>query len=206
MLLLLAALFLASPMPPVPKEAIARTFPTVNLSAIRMIACEGYTGSGYLIGDDILATDLHVADGEGCYDVASLQPLTMYKKDPKKDFALMTGKLPNMPYIKYSCERYKKGQTYTAYGISGYLTGSYIFRAVTVKSTGKYESFAWEDGGNSSRISVYQGVTVPGMSGGPIVDERGYAHGNVVGGQKDRWGIPNGKGYSYELADTFLCQ
>ena len=67
MILKLALAFLLLTSDTTPKQAFNQRDiqPTLNLSAIRSISCDGYTGSGFLIGDDILLTAAHISGGTG---------------------------------------------------------------------------------------------------------------------------------------------
>ncbi len=181
--------------------------PTFNLSAVRQIVCNEGIGSGFMIGDDIVVTANHVTVMTGCKDRQTGAGLLTYKQDVAHDFALMTGKLPDMSYIKYDCSRYKKGELYISYGISDLFQNGSILRAVSMIAEGKNVDIHFEDGGDLNRIPVLSGYNVGGMSGGMIVDPRsGYAIGLVNAGREGIFRIPVGISYSYELADTILCK
>jgi S1-C subfamily serine protease len=204
---LLAALLLSTSAPVVEKPLGTPFEPTFNLSAVRLIDCEEGSGSGFLIDDDILVTAKHVADLTNCVDVSTKTSLTTYKTGPDQDIAVMTGKLPDMPYFKYDCSRYQKGQMYSAYGISDFFQRDYIFRSVSMKGTGEYTDVKFRDGSVMTNMPRLWGFAVPGMSGGPIVN---INTGNVVGivnaGMRNLFGIPTGEVFSYELASSFLCK
>jgi hypothetical protein len=189
-------------------------YPTVDLSAVVLIECTNprhdkeapyWTGSGALIAKDTILTAKHVAVGKDCYSVGSGAKLKMYWSDSAHDMALMTGKEPTVPYIKYSCQPYVKGQTYLAYGISDYHYPNVLFRMNVVKAE-KPEDQTLGDGTVDKHIWTLHGAIVPGMSGGPIVDLNGYIHGVVNIGQQDDFGLPTLYSGSYTLADTPLCK
>ena len=180
---------------------------TMDISAVRYIDCkdsiEGeYTGSGFLIGDHILATAYHIASGAKCTDVLTGTPLKTYATDPKHDFALMTGPgLPtDIPYVKYSCSRFIPGQPYISYGISDYMTMKPIVRDNTIYATENMTSNDYEiEGTPSPGMRVFKGFIAPGMSGGPVTDLEGKAHGVNNAGNRNSTII-------YELTDTILCK
>jgi hypothetical protein len=218
--LLLAALIAIHPIakdnaPSELAQGLMNVVPTMNLSAIREIRCDDpadatkqhyWTGSGSLIAKDTVLTDLHVADGIRCIDKTTNEPLTMFKKDEAHDLALMTGKLPTMPYIKISCEPFRAGQEYSAYGISPYWSEENLFRQVNVSGTSEYMDISYSDGGEALHLHRLKGNIVPGMSGGPITDRDGKSHGNVVASQSGIFGLPTGEMYSYDYTETFLCK
>lgn len=180
--------------------------PTVNLSAIRRIECDESYGSGFIIADNTIATAGHVASGTNCTDGETKKPLILSKIDGKTDFALMTGELPDMPYIKYNCEGYKNGLV-DAYGISEFHVSFPIFRQVTL-SVREKRDVTLDSGAVFKNMRHLRGYIVPGMSGGPHI-QKGEAVGlSNVGYSEIKFGLrfilPDA--YGYELKDTFLCQ
>ena len=182
--------------------------PSVDISAIRFIGCPiagtAYEeqGSGFLIGKGILATAYHVAAGQNCYDEATGAKLVMYYKDPKHDFALMTGPdMPtDLPYIKYACLPFKKGESYIYYGISQYGQARPIIRNNTLVYTGDVtqDDKAVVDFIYSKGMSIFRGAIAPGMSGGPVTDVNGYAVAVNNAGNSDTTLL-------FQLKDTLLC-
>jgi hypothetical protein len=194
----LLALFLATD---VPHQEVSRP-PTMNLTAVRHLICDEGTGSGFMIGDRILATAKHVAVLHNCKDSVTGIPFVTYKTDDAHDFALMTGAFPRIPYIKYSCKGYTPGSNYSAYGHSSHGQMFYLFRQETVNASDEFtpEDMIVDDV-LMPGMRVLHGFPVPGMSGGPVANpETGEAVGIVNAG--------NGKGafFSYEIKDTFLCK
>ena len=88
---LLAALLLANPTGLMDGMAPALRPATFNISAVRYLDCGDWVGSGFLIGDHVLVTALHVAKNTVCTDVASGSRLKMYSSDEKHDMAFLTG-------------------------------------------------------------------------------------------------------------------
>lgn len=188
--------------PPIP--------PSINLSAIRYIYCpepDGWvSGTGFLIADGVMATADHVAremKDHICYDQTDgvRIPLKPYKEDPQHDFALVSGNLPtDMPYVKYSCQKFVKGNQYHSYGITSYGMEYPIARMNTIRFTGGYvdNTDAVEDFPNSKGMGLFDTPIAPGMSGGPVLNEQDYAVAvNNAGNEKDT--------LLFQLADTALC-
>lgn len=203
--LLVASLVTITPVsPPTYQYAPA---PTVNLSAVRLIVCKEGSGSGFLIGDNIVATAAHVASGTNCVDAATNEPLKTYNTDPVADFALMTGDLPDMRYIKVSCGGYKPGKV-SAYGISSFHIAYEEFRQVDL-DVGDLQNVEDDEGHTALNMrKVFGGYIVPGMSGGPHIQE-GYAVGITnLGEYQEVLGLmfPEPMGYGRELKDTILCR
>lgn len=177
--------------------------PAMDISAVRQIACDGWTGSGFIIAKGIMATANHVMEGgEHCIDVESEAPLTTYKVDKAHDLALVTGDFPtDIPYVKYSCEPFHAGQAYLAYGITGYMQNHEIIRNNVIVATGGKtgKDFKFVDDFPVINARIFIGYEAPGMSGGPVTDLNGYAHGLVTGGN-------NNMSMHYEFADGILCK
>lgn len=198
-LLLLASLlaFGAS----VPAVAPAPAYST-NLEAVRSIQCDEGRGSGFLIGDNILVTAAHVADGTNCKDGETGNPLITYFKQGTRDFALMTGILPDVPYLKYDCKPYNTELNYIGYGFSSYQLPSYGFHQEPVKFVGTYTEALGRE-----HMAVLHSWNRPGHSGGPIMQ----AGTNVVTGMVNAGKIHLitgnilGTTYSVELKSTILC-
>jgi hypothetical protein len=152
-----------------------------------------------------MATADHVmpAGTTGCVDVASGSSLTVYKSDPAHDLALVTGpRLPTgMPYVKVSCQPFKTGEVYHSYGISNFKQKYSIIRNNRIIATANYtgKDFKFGDGSIVAGARIFDGFQAPGMSGGPVVNSYGYAHGLVTGGSG--YG-----GIHFEFKDSFLCK
>ena len=201
--LLAAAVVVAAP------NQIISPMPTVSLSAIRSIKCQEGVGSGFIIGKDIVATALHVASLTNCHDAETGKGLVIYKKDVVHDFALMTGKLPDVIPIKYSCLGYITGNRYSSYGITPWHYTSPVFGQYSLVAQDDYSSDGFVVDGNKKMPGMrhLKGYIVPGNSGGPVIDSEGYAQGinNVsVRGMLGMSVINDG--YSYEIKNTFLCK
>lgn len=185
--------------------------PTLILSAVREIECDEGGGTGWMITGDILVTAAHVSELTNCKDQLTQQPLKEYKRDLNEDLALMTGKLPRIgEYIKYSCAGYTAGLDYEVYGWSSLGYSQPILRQNVVSATASFsdKDDKYRDGTPMPIMRIFNGYTVPGMSGGPYT-RNGVAYGIVSAGV----GMMTLVGYavtptilSTDLKDTILCE
>lgn len=201
--LIVASLLLSQPVQILPDFGAS---PTVDLSAIRSLVCDKGMGTGFLIADDTIATALHVSAAGHCKDGATGKPTVTYYKDPVHDFALMKVDLKGIPYLKYDCSRYVTGKHYASYGYSPYLQNYDIFRQSDMIAYADYSGPDYVVGGTHfDHMRHLFGASVPGHSGGPVIDT---VTGNVVGVNNSGLviaGLATGQSYSTELADTTLC-
>lgn len=137
-------------------------------AAIVLVGCirpgGNVTGSAFKVGPDTYITAEHVVSQGVCF-VAG-QRVTVTSTDERTDYATFTG--PASPAVlRTTCAGFKPGRTYVARGYPG--GGSYnIFapwQAVNAKIRG-FQVFMAAD-------------SIPGMSGGPLLDETGAAVGVV---------------------------
>lgn len=174
---------------------------TVNLNHIRKIGCISTTndrtssGTMIYIKPDTFLTANHVVSNFQCFDIETQTPLTTYLIYPDKDIAILTAKAGTKSGIPYNCDGFSPGRTYFAFGYAGGTTfvmnrvvAGKIARKVTMQGTDLYG------------LREIYGLIIPGMSGGPIVDEFGVLYGiNNITMSKGT------KGYSREIKDTALC-
>jgi S1-C subfamily serine protease len=204
---LFVALSILIPFPNIAPDIRPDIPATVDLSAVRYIACDSkegpYTGSAFLIDHHVLATARHVAIGDHCIDVASNTPVLLYKQDDRHDFALMVapGVDDNIPFVKYRCDGIQPNKPYLSYGITDYGQNEAILRMNTVYSTRNVvgNDDAVDGLPHSKGMVRFAGPIAPGMSGGPVVDLSGYAV-----------AVNNaGDGHNsmlFDLKDTILCK
>lgn len=201
--MLLAAIALATSTPTDNIQSFTRP-PAMDISAIRRIQCDHWSGSGFLIADGIMVTADHVMNGAtGCVDQASGSKLLTYKTDKAHDLALVTGPgLPtDIPYVRISCSRFVTGEKYLAYGITSFAQPRSIVRNNVLTATADYtpKGYTFSDGMKVEGARYFIGYAAPGMSGGPVADINGYAHGLVTGGSAYF-------SVYYEFADGILCK
>lgn len=183
--------------------------PTVNLSAIRLLTCGKSGGTGFLIGDNILATAYHVVDEGPCIDHKTGKKLFVYYIDKDYDFALAKIDLAGFPTISYDCSRFVTGKRYGSYGYSSYMQDYTLFRQSDMYAFEDYSGSDFKMKGKSfPKMRHLYGPMVFGHSGGPIID---YTTGRALGinnaGYTVFFGMfMTGHAWSTELADTILCR
>lgn len=159
----LATLLTAAPS--VPQEA--GVYPHDEAAIVRVF-CQrpigNVTGSAFKVTGNGYITAHHVVDGGVCF-VAG-QRITITWLDEKHDYATFTG--PSSPdTLETSCNGFGAGQTYLARGYPG--GGDYNIRAPWIATLMTLNGF---------RIFV-SSDSIPGMSGGPVMDAQGRAVGIV---------------------------
>lgn len=182
--------------------------PTVNLSAIRLLVCGKSSGTGFMIGDNIIATAYHIVDEDPCIDHKTGKKLFTYHIDKDHDFALAKVELSGFPYLSYDCTRYVTGQRYGSYGYSSYMQDYTIFRQSDMYA---YEDYSGEGfimkGKAYPKFRHLFGPMVFGHSGGPVIN---YTTGKAIGmnnaGNTLFGMFMTGHAWSTELADTILCR
>lgn len=137
-------------------------------AAIVRVYCQrdggAVTGTAFKVSTSGYITARHVTVGGVCF-VAG-QRVTMTSEDERTDYATFIG--PESPAVlKASCGGFKAGRTYVARGYPG--GGTYnIFapwHALNMR-LGLFQVFAASD-------------SIPGMRGGPVIDEAGTVRGVV---------------------------
>ncbi len=178
----------------------------ISFAAIRHITCGDGTGTGSIIQADTVLTAAHVVDENvTCIDTMSGAIGTVVAKDDASDLALLKFPVKSLPerFIRMSCEGFRAGQTYYSYG---WMFGQ-EFVVQRLIGTGYIAPLIYtHDGKALANIQIVQGVIIPGMSGGPIVD----IDGNMVGtNQVTDWdGVTNmGElGGSRSISETNFCK
>lgn len=193
MLSLMIAAAFAMPLPPPTPD------PAMNLEAVRKVVCDYGTGTAFVVAPNTLATADHVVEAKNCKDAATGQKLFAYHRDGKHDFALVTMDTGDIVPIKYSCRRFRTSGVYYSYG---YGRGTFMQNRLVASKAYTDDKFLVRGMYGLSYapgMREFEGIIIGGQSGGPIVDDYGIAHGI------NNAGNAYGKGWSYELADTELC-
>jgi hypothetical protein len=209
-LFLLAALGLisASPIPAPSTLFIQRSTQSEvvdkRYEGIRLVYCEDDEGNAWWgtmvhYSKDRYLSVSHVASNGLCYDAKTMVPLKVTLNDGLNDFAIFQSPIPlDNKILKISCDSFKINQTY--YSI-GWAEGQYLIK-MPLKAMNKYTNKRFTvDEKPALHFRLLQGKIIPGMSGGPMIDENWVIHGmnNAV------WDDIN-TSYSRELADTAVCK
>jgi hypothetical protein len=220
-LLVAAAIAVSRPVYPV-QHGIAPAQPGVesvepspyflDSSAILQVICPAkmedgsdgsYLGTAFYVGNGQWVTARHVVRDEDSqnkplYVGCTIAGVPLKVLDIGKgfvDYAMFSAPLSPPTRMILSCEGMQQGRSYFA---TGYADGNPW--QVTVRLTGSGSKTFMPGAGNNEE--VLRGSTVPGQSGGPVVDDRGVVVGIVSAGEEN--GIPSSIALS--LADTPLCK
>jgi hypothetical protein len=189
-----ALIALASVLLPVPVAPAIPQMVVIEPSAIVQVICvssDGMTaGTAYRIGPDLMLTASHVTSGNGdCF--IGRDPVRVAWKSPDADFTELHGG-PG-PYLSVDCGGFVKGKKYLSVG---FARGQSPVTSVELTATGEY------DDDNGQAILVGMVPIIPGMSGGPLVDEE---TGKVVG-VNNMENFEQGLSWSVELKGTPVCK
>lgn len=194
----------AAPLPEIVKAPYQPTI-FLNFSLIRHVTCldadklEHY-GTGFMIKRGVMVTAAHVM-GAVCWDTVTRQPITPLAVDEKNDFALATVELPyprEMKFMRYSCSGTTKDVRYESIGYPD--GGPLAMTHVIAKDEKTPEGYTLTGGRVAAGLRGFNGDIIPGMSGGPIVDEDGVAV--AINSATNHAGYGMGR----EIRDSILCR
>lgn len=174
--------------------------PAVPVKAIRKIRCTGGHGSGFVTGTDTLVTAYHVvANQKRCVDDETGEILTIVTYDANLDIAVLRfATTRHSQWLKINCRGYETGHTYYSFGFAGVGDSDLMMTRIRA-----LEGFADSD----ARVAIFHhmreltGVIIPGMSGGPIIDDTGQ-----VVGMNNLTSNAYRNGLSREMKDTYFCK
>lgn len=184
------------------------SMPRIDEALAPLIRCkkghEVGVGTGTVVSDKLMFTASHVIDGvKSCTlekrNVIRSTPetLVIFRDYPQHDVALLKGDLGSKSF-EISCNGFVTGQTYY---MAGHPYGGELL-VVPVIATNRYVTGMPVNGLPAiDHLRVLDGVTYPGMSGGPVVDEDGRVVGIVSSRPTNSEAVMMAK----ELADTFVC-
>lgn len=160
-------------------------------AAIKLVRCGRATGTAFQIGPDTLMTAQHVTANGPCS--IDGEPVETVKENASLDYAILRGK--GSAVLRISCERPRKGRVYRGIGYAG---GTYRMDA---RLTGKRGYFLNLRQLSLWGMSMFDGNSIPGMSGGPILDSSGRVVALINAGNH-RLNSTLGRA----MADTSLCR
>lgn len=199
---------------PAPLTVLTDYHPSIfiNFDFIRKIACFDpkkpelgvYLGTAEVIAKGVMVTAAHVVNNPEatiCVDVASSAVVRPYGIDEDNDFALLAfsdATEGDIDYLKYSCEDFTLGARYQAIG---YAYGkALILNWLTATGTKTPSGFLLINNKTAVGMQILGGDIYEGMSGGPVLNEKGTMVG--INSATDHHGV----GLSRSLKDTVLCQ
>lgn len=175
----------------------------LNFADIRNIQCldsnlkEGYNGTASIINSNTLVTSDHIVVSDLCFDMATGVPLKPFFQSKEQDISLL--RIPvdwKDQTININCNGLKVGKTYTSLG---YPFGKY-FVMTKLKIVRGTEFIEMKDR-KVEKLTKAKGTIIPGMSGGPVLNEKGEMVGINAGTN-----LAYGMGLIRDLKDTDLCK
>lgn len=170
----------------VPASAAAPTVGLPQYADVVQVVCADAKGSAFRINDHQLLTAAHVSTNIACK--IDGQPIVSREEDGL-DFAVL--EMPGHGGFKINCEGFKTGTYVFAVGFAGgnewqTLTRHYV---------------TYKDTGDGMRVLLGFPAVIPGMSGGPVFNEKGEVVGVV-----NRYSPGFPISYSRPLSDTSVCK
>lgn len=163
----------------------------IPLNLVVQIRCGDFVGTGSRINSRTIITATHVIRPGGCS--VGGNPVTAVFEQPGQDFAVVRTEAPADDRIVTSCAGYADGGEYFAVGYAfgkDFVVQRLAGSKSRVRGDGKFNG-----------LTLLRGNTYPGMSGGPIVNDRGEIVGIVNAGPRSGYSVT----LSRALADTYLC-
>jgi S1-C subfamily serine protease len=188
----------------VPVDSAVATKPApdrffINFTPIRHLYCGEFTGTGSIIDQDRVLTANHVVGAvKECRDEDSDTVGQVIYQNPALDIAVIQFPVAHLPKrrMQYNCKGFEPGKIYYAIG---WQNGTELV-VNRVEGTKVFDNRADHSSGTLfNHVALVRGYIIPGMSGGPIVDEKGVMVGTNQATNHD------GRSWARPITDTYLC-
>jgi hypothetical protein len=148
-------------------------------------------GTAWRLSKGHFASVSHVTRSAGCR--INGKPIHVAYDDPFGDFSLLLAEDDVEGGIKYDCAGFTHGKAYFSLG---YARGSQQSVSITLYANNLATNplFLWQ---------MFSGIetVIPGMSGGPILNDAGEVVGSV-----NAYNTEQGKSWGRSLKETILCR
>lgn len=183
-----------------PVEIVPMSQDAPRRSEVQNIVCGGQTGSAFYIDETTLVTANHVAESDTCVNRGPTnnrsREIEVIDRDSTGDVAVLRGpRVSRERTYTVNCDGFVPGEHY--YG-GGYVQDGSEYRSVPM--TARNEAYRVDLDGQTTLGSL-DGSVQQGMSGGPIVNDRGEVVGIITAQPRDNTNIT----LSQEMRDTHFC-
>jgi hypothetical protein len=186
----------ASPQPSTPNIPVIDD--TINFNTIVRITCGSFVGTASIVGPNTIVSANHVVTNTPVCHVGG-QPAPVAYRRPDQDFAVLYPALNHHARrIPINCNGAVTGETYF---MVGYAHGDQLTLNLGVAMPGYENSKDYRSGQEFRHARVMRGKVHSGMSGGPVLNQRGEQIGTILATS-----IGRNQTLIREFKDTYLCE